>query len=407
MKTALGLFLWAVAASAQPWAITRVAVVDVEGGRALPDMTVVVNGDRIQSVGPANRTKPPRGARIIDARGKFLIPGLWDMHVHMLSSLPPPPGDSTPGEFYAPRFLENGITGVRSMFDSLALVRALAAPRAVASGTVIDGPNPYWPGFISCSNPDQARAAVKKLKTEGVDFVKVYSGLPRDAYFAVADETRKAGLPFAGHLPNSVSAAEASDAGQKSLEHLMGFDKEQPEVWARFVKNGTWVTPTLAVLRSAAFYTDPEYTKDDRIPQLPPFVQMYWKNGWRWILKEQEPQRKAQYARQLEIVGKMHRAGVKLLTGTDTPNPYVFPGTSLHDEMELFVQAGISPAEVLRIATLGAADFFGWTDRLGTVTPGKLADLVLLSADPLAAIANTRKVVLVAVNGKIVLAPKQ
>lgn len=186
----------------------------------------------------------------------------------------------------------------------------------------------------------------------------------------------------------------------------MGFDEEMPSVWAKFVRNRTWVTPTLAVLRSAAHYYDPDYTRDSRIAELPPFVQMYWKNGWGWLLREQEPERRTRFAKQLELTAKMHRAGVGLLIGTDTPNPYVFPGTSLHDEMELFVKAGLAPAEVLRMATLNPAEVFGWTDRLGTISPGKLADLVLLSADPLAGIANTRKVELVSVGGRIFIGPK-
>ena len=192
------------------------------------------------------------------------------------------------------------------------------------------------------------------------------------------------GLSFAGHMPNSITAAEASDAGQKSLEHLTGLENDKPELWASLVKNGTWVTPTLTVLRSTAYYTDPEYTKDDRITLLPPLVQQYWKTGWSWIGKEREADRKQRFARRLDLVAEMHRAGVRILAGSDTPNPYVFPGTSLHDELELFVKSGLTPAEALRCATLRPAEFLGMTDRLGTIAKGKLADVVLLSGDPLA-----------------------
>ncbi|HWR52167.1 MAG TPA: amidohydrolase family protein, partial [Bryobacteraceae bacterium] len=255
MRSVTALFLCTYAAWAQPWAITHVTVIDVEAGRAVPDMTVVVDGERIVSVGPAKKARVPLGAQIVDGRGKYLIPGLWDMHVHMMSSQPPDPNDPAPAEFYAPQFLANGITGVRSMFDNLGAMRKLTAPRVVASGPILDGPNAYWAGSIPCANTDQARAAVRRLKAEGVGFLKVYSGLGKEAYFAIAEEARRVGLSFAGHMPNSITAAEASDAGQESLEHLTGLDNDKPELWAKFVKNGTWVTPTLTVLRSTAYYT--------------------------------------------------------------------------------------------------------------------------------------------------------
>ncbi len=299
---------------------------------------------------------------------------------------------------------------------------------------MLDGPQPFWPGSIACTTPEDGRAGVLKLKQDRAEFVKVYSGLPREVYFAIANEASKQGLPFAGHVPNGVSAAEASDAGQKSIEHLLGvfescssavkttpptglekfgpgvrqaaaaYDtKRAAALFARFVKNGTWIVPTLSVLRVAASIGDPEIIKDERVNLLPGILPQLWKSPGPPGAEASKSlaERKAHFDRELQLVGDMHRAGVKLLAGTDTPNPWVFPGTSLHEELALLVKAGLTPAESLRTATLRPAEFLGLSNRLGTVSDGKLADLVLLSADPLADITNTRRIEAVMVDGRL------
>ena len=436
------LSLIPLALAAQQIAFRDVAVVDVEAGVARPDMTVIVSGRRIVAVRPSREIPIPAGARVVDGRGKFLMPGLWDMHVHMHAG-PDVAADAANRTFFAPQFVSHGITGVRSMWDSMASVRALRAdidagripgPRMVATGAMLDGPQPFWPGSISCATAEEGRAAVQRLKQEGAEFVKVYSGLPREAYFAIGSEAGRLGLPFAGHVPNGVSAAEASDAGQKSVEHLLGvFESCSPagktgpptgmekfgrgmrqaaaaydpqraaSLFARFVKNGTWFVPTLAVLRTVAFLGDPELTKDERVNLLPGILPQFWKSPG----PSMDPssgslaERKAHFDRELRLVGNMHRAGVKILAGTDTPNPWVFPGTSLQEELELLVQAGLTPAESLRASTLRPAEFVDAASRLGTVSAGKMADLVLLSADPLAGIANTRRIEAVMVDGRL------
>ena len=384
-------------------AITHVTLIDTEAGRARQDYTVIISGDRITAVGPAKSVKVPRGAQILDGRGKFLIPGLWDMHAHLFATLPLDPNDPAPRDFFAPRFLANGITGVRSMWDDPGAIRRLrtspGVPRIISCGPIVDGPQPYVPGAVACANATQGRETVRRLKAEGVDFIKVYSLLPRDVYFAIAEEARTVGLPFAGHLPNSVTPEEASGAGQKSFEHLMGLEsldpKKAPTVFAKFVQNGTWQTPTLTALRGLTYFDDPERLKDPRISSLPPLFQQYWKSGGAGVKSDE-----AKFQHQLDLVATMHRAGVKILAGTDTPNPFVFPGESLHEELELLVKAGLTPAEALQCATLRPAEYLGMTDRLGSIAAGKFADLVLLDADPLANIANSRRISAVILNGQ-------
>lgn len=384
--------------------ITHVSLIDIEAGRAKPDVTVIVSGDRITTVGPAKSVPVPRGAKVLDGRGKFLIPGLWDMHAHLFATLPLDPNDPDPRDYFAPRLVASGITGVRSMWDDPGAIRRLRAspgvPRIIACGPILDGPQPYVPGAIALANAEQARDAVQRLRAEGVDFIKVYSLLPRDVYFAIAEEARATRLPFGGHIPNSITPEEASDAGQKSLEHLTGIEALDPRrasaLFAKFVENGTWRTPTLTALRGLTFFNDPERLNDFRIALLPPLFQQYWKSGGSGVRSDAKT-----FRGQLDLVGAMHRAGVKLLAGTDTPNPFVYPGESLHDELELFVKAGLTPIEALQCATLRPAEYLGITDRLGSISTGKLADLVLLDADPLADIANTRRVAAVILSGQL------
>jgi len=282
------------------------------------------------------------------------------------------------------------------------------------------------------------------LKQRGADCVKVYDRLPRDAYFAIIDQAKRDVIPVVGHVPEAITTMEASDAGQKSIEHLMGvlvacsakeaelrkenearlraegirrdtamleqaaaldsFDeKKASALFARFVKNGTWMCPTLSVLRAVAFSSDADFRSDPRIKYIPDFLkQQFWEDAYGW--KEHTPEFNAQakrvFQKQLEVVGMMNRAGVRFIAGTDTPNPYVFPGFSLHDELALLVQAGLTPAEALRTATINPAKYFDMEKSLGSVDKGKMADLVLLDANPLTDINNTRKIVAVISGGR-------
>ena len=199
-------------------AITHATIIDATGGPVLPDSTVLIVGDRIADIGSSHTLRIPKGAEVLDGTGKFLIPGLWDMHVHL---------DHVE---YLPLFIANGVTGVRVMWGDPDHQRwrkdiatgKLVGPRMMIGSPIIDGPNPYWPRSVSVATVAQAREAVAKAKRDGADFVKILQFLPRDLYFAIADESKKQEIPFEGHLPVALSAEEASRAGQKSFEHLIG-----------------------------------------------------------------------------------------------------------------------------------------------------------------------------------------
>lgn len=408
-----------------PLALTHVTVIDVTGGPSSPDTTVLFNGDRISAIGDSAKLSVPADATVVDATGKFLIPGLWDMHVHWYVR----------DTFTL--FIANGVTGVRQMFGNSDLLRwrdeiakgSLLGPRMVVASPIIDGPQPVWPNSISVSNEEEGRKAVRRVKQWGAEFVKVYARLPRDAYFAIADESKQQGITFAGHVPYAVSAAEASDAGQKSIEHLTGIliacsDKEQEirndvmkgrpayaktletfdekkaaDLFARFVKNQTWQCPTLTVLRSNAYLSDASFRSDGRLRYIPRQIQQRW--AMRLAIRDQNNDLAKKFLqKELEIVGAMQKAGVPILAGTDTGNPFCFPGFSLHDELALLVIAGLTPSEALRSATLNPAKFFGLDKTMGTIEEGKIADLVLLDANPLLDIRNTQRINAVVANGR-------
>jgi imidazolonepropionase-like amidohydrolase len=452
LPACFALFLLTAAATAapkdapdKPLAVTHVTVIDATGAPARPDCTVVVDAGRIASVGKSDAVPVPEGARVVDGRGKFLIPGLWDMHVH------------TADRSYLTLFVANGVTGVRDMhafFPELIFslrkgVRdgKMLGPRIVAAGSLVDGPRPFWPGSLTAGNAEEGRKAVRDLKARGADFIKVYSKLPRDAYLAIADEAKKQGLPFAGHVPEAVSAALASDQGQKSIEHLTGVllacsdkedeirreavaamsradnaeavaimrrtqakaldsfsEKKAQALYARFARNGTWQVPTLTVLRALASLDDPKFISDPRVKYVSGYIRSFWdpKKGIAAQPPEVRAALKLAYRRAGGMVRAMHQAGVPFLAGTDTTNPFVFPGFSLHEELALLVeQAGFTPMEALLAATRDPARFLGLEKELGTVERGKLADLVLLEADPLADVHNTTKIAAVVVNGRL------
>ena len=427
--------------------IRNATLIDVETGQRRQGVSVVVNGSRITRVGALAPNEIPQRARVVDGSGKFLIPGLWDFHVHTAYQ----------GLFsmMSPLYIANGVTGVREMFGMMSSVRAwrdsvasgsLAGPRVYASGHILDGPNTIWPGSASAKSPDDGRRLVDSLKAAGADFIKVYSLLPRDTYLAIADQARKDGITFQGHVPEAVEFREASNAGQKTMEHLTGMPiacssreaefraaraaalgdmtswrrvaneqgaairdsydaKKCAELFALLKKNMSWQVPTLTVNRNMAYLDDPSLGSDPRLKYFPKYLSSGWDPKTDFRLKDRTVAQwegaKKSYDLQVRMVSEMYKAGVPMLAGTDVLNPYCLPGFSLHDELQYLVKAGVTPLDAIRMATLNPARFLGATDSLGTIAPNKIADLVLLDADPLADIRNTTRINAVVANGRL------
>jgi len=419
----------------KPLVFMNVTVIDMTGAPPKPGRTVVVRGGRIAEIGVTGKVHAPKGASVVDGTGKFLIPGLWDMHVHTASLAPSARNE----KIFFPMLLANGVTGVRDMGGDLEVLLAwrrrieageLLGPRIVASGAMLDGY--VWPSSLAVANEAEGRRAVESLKRRGADFIKVQSLLARETYFAIAAEARREKISFAGHVPETVSVGEASDAGQKSVEHLTGVlhgcstvgetlpknleateqlletysDELAAALFARFRRNDTWQCPTL-VWERGYLLADAETRDADKLLKFIPgeWVEKIWKPFMKDALKKRgardEENLRRRLRRELQVVGAMQRAGVQILAGTDAPAPYIFPGFSLHEELTLLVEAGLTPMQALETATRNPARFLGRLDVLGTIERKKIADLILLEADPLADIKNTRKISAVVVGGRL------
>lgn len=410
-------------ASVPTLAVLHVTIVDVESGELRPDHTVLISADRIEAIGPSARVRVPALTTAVDARGKYLIPGLWDMHAHT-------GGEPITRELYFPRWVAHGVTGIRDMAGDchdpcsagethaehvrqwrLAISDGtLVGPRIVASGPLVDGPQPLHDGSLVVSSEVEARRAVQHTEQRGADFIKVYSLLPREAYFALADEAKRRGIRFAGHVPISVTVDEAARAGQASMEHLFGIAEacstREPEIREDRAEalDQLGALSGLALLglaEGALGYALEAFSEEKCSPllsrlaaqrswQVPTLVEI----RARALFFSDEAIRNS-----LLAVGALHRAGVPILAGSDAGNPSEI-GSRLHEELALLVEAGLPPLEALRAATRNPAEYLDLSDSLGAVRPGALADLVLLNADPLEDVRHVREISAVILSGR-------
>ena len=364
-------------------AITGVTVVDGTGSATQPDKTVIIVGNRIDAIVNASaKARIPKGARTVLGRGLVLIPGLWDMHVHL-------------HEKDLPLLVAYGVTGVRDMGNIVSDVDAwrarigagaLVGPQIFRVGPILNG-KAFGPAQVAITTDVEARVAVRLLKQVGVNAIKLHRALPREAYFALAKEAKEQSIPFVGHVPPWITIEEASDAGQASIEHMETLldrnapvnTANAPELFTRLVKNNTAYTPVLVAFRGSAEPANIDSTLGAKIPEIA--------SG-----------RKRIFGEFLELVGLMNRTGVNLMAGTDLGVKWISSGQSLHEEIGYLVDAGLTPMQGLQAATRNPARFLGV--NAGTVEPGKLANLVLLEGNPLEDIRNTKRIHGVVLVGK-------
>ena len=397
-----------LAAQTAQVAITRVNVLDLVDGQILPNRTVTINGGVISSV--TENGAPPSHAQVVDGQGKFLIPGLWDMHAHHQAS----------GAESLELYLANGVVGTRDMGSDLEFILPLrdrirrgelSGPEIVAAGPMLDDAPADWPFRRRVTSPQEAREAVRDLKTRGIDFIKVHNNTPRDVFFAIADEAPKLGLSFAGHVPLAVTIAESAASGIKSIEHLSEFrvfrecaGKVQPydaercrPLFDQLAANNVWQTPTLGFFRvlpdifSGTPMPHAEYASDSSL-------ELVRKNMEASKLDEEAMAfLRSMSKTSLIVIRDMLSRGNAFLAGCDGG----VPGFCLHDEMQALTVAGLSPLQAIQTATINPARFMGRQVTAGTIEVGKRADLVLLEADPLMDVRNTARIAAVIVRGKV------
>lgn len=426
--------------------ITNTNIIDVKTGDILYNRDLVILSDSIYRIEENSVTTKYIADQIIDGTDKFLIPGLWDMHTHTWWAY----------KDFFPLLLANGVIGIREMFGNLEEVARIrkeiqngkiAGPEIVSAGPIVDGDPPSWQGSDAVSTPEEGREIVRQQKSAGADFVKVYNRLSREVYFAIADECKKQQIPFSGHIPVRISLEEALEAGHGTIEHFYGitdycssekdyllalYNREitndtligpgtyynrvafeintydpskQPELFRLMGENNAWVCPTMVVHKGFQRNLDHNYKDDKRLIYMPEYTTRDWK-----LIKDSIPTERILRQMDLEIrwyellpplIQPLIQNGTNFLAGTDYPNPYTFAGFSIHEELEIFVkEAGLSPLQALRTATLNPAIFLKTQEFAGSIAVGKNADLVLLTANPLEDISNTKKIEGVVTKGK-------
>jgi imidazolonepropionase-like amidohydrolase len=468
MKILLGAVCLLLIGSAQTkpatMAIRGVTVVNVTDGSLRAEQTVLITGNRIVAVGAADEVTIPQEAEVIDGARGFLIPGLWDMHVHSVANVAWDMRVSsvTTADWHFPMFLAHGVTGVRNMGDATAdpalelttsVKRRLAegkvrGPRFIAGGPAIDGDPALTSNPVVVRTAAEARAVVDKLTDHDADFIKVYETLSREAYFAILDQAQRRGIPVDGHVPFRVLPKEAAAAGQRTFEHLLAMAlgcstraEAEREEFARVLSGAgpsavTEQTP-LALFRherrlydsrdpAACTETIAAYRKHE-VAEAPSLVGYHHVVHAKEILSDTSSMRfvplairrnwetrvDSEMGRTIQSVLRpivplqagnvrlLNDAGVMLLAATDVGIPTLVPGISLHQELVLLVEAGLTPLEAIRAATVNPAHVLGLADSLGTIEAGKIADLVLLEANPLADISNTQRIRAVVADGRL------
>jgi hypothetical protein len=439
----VGLLLTIGAEETKRLAIAHVAVVDTTSGGINADQTVEIAGSRIVKIVPAAAYRPEAGTQVIEARGKYLIPGLWDMHVHIAGISADPKWSK---KVLLPLLTAMGVAGIRDMGGDLSVLQEwrreiesgkLIGPHIVAGGPMLVSGGKKTLEQIPIKDAEEAREAVRSLKLAGADFIKIIDLPSREAFFAVADEAKRQKLPFVGHVPPVVTASEASDAGMRSIEHVVysnlemdcsakedelrtaeraaratheegtsakllqeamtSYDPQKAAaLWERFRRNGTWLVPTLVSIEALSRHNLAPETQanDPRLAYVPDSLRKEWdpRTPENKFSEGEQQWWAQQYINDGKMTAAMHKGGVALLAGSDSLDRHVFPGFALHRELELLTEAGMTPLEALRAATSDAAKFLRHEGEFGVVANGAHADLVLLDENPLENISNTANI---------------
>ena len=365
------------------------------GERVLEDQTVVVRGGRIAELGPAGQLEVPEGALIVEGQQRYLIPGLAEMHGH----IPSPEESLAYTDTVLFLYLANGVTTVRGMLGQagqLALRERVNQGETLSPSLYLAGP-PFTGGSVA--SPGAAREKVRQQHREGWNFLKVLGGMTHPEYDAMAQTAREVGIPFIGHVPESVGLMHALEEGQQTLDHLDGYiehlsgdegpvnEDSLAEAVRRTREAGTGVVPTMALWETLRGTADLDtLTGYPELKYMPPSVIEDWTRSYKERL--QDPAFDEAAARQvienrMRLLRALHEGGVQILFGTDAPQQFSVPGFSVHHEVERMADAGMSSYDILKTATQNVGTYFEDEDHFGVIEPGARADLVLLEANPL------------------------
>ncbi len=401
--------------------ITHATILDTRGGPLRSDMSVVIRDGRIVSIAPtaSDKQRQESGAIVLNAKGKFLIPGLTDMAVHL----------SWTTSSALPLLVANGVTSVRDMGGRLEQIDdwrtkiaagLLVGPSIMRVGPMLNGKS-YNQFQMAIGTPEESRGVVRTLKFIGADGINLERRVQRATYFSLLDEARRQSLPVGGHVPLEITPREATDSGQATIENVETLfdgtfsaglkDEEMPaavdrfissgaadSLFLRFVRNHTGVTPVIAMFAWTIAQSDSATTPDPRL--------RYVAKSFRGMLQQQRLSAsdlnilKPRVPTFLRAVGRMNRDSVMLLAGTDIAGARI-PGFSLHDELAMLVTAGLTPMHALQTATINPAVVLNQTKDRGTVETGRIADLVLLEKNPSQDIRNTTQISAVVLRGRL------
>lgn len=416
--------------------ISDINIIDVTNGNVLSHQWIGIDSNRITKIYD-KKVNYSTSTKIIKGDSKFLIPGLWDMHAHYHWNY----------DWSAPFWIANGVIGLRDMtgdISNVSMIRKMMhegtffGPDIISSDGLINGHFDYNPPKYLVGDSITAIETVNKQKADGVDFMKIYSHLNREAYFAIAKQAKKVGLDFAGHLPESISVFEAITAGQKSLEHNLGIleatandsdtnysyfknlkgkvpnwridmydflienhsEKLLDSLIIQLANSNTWLCPTMVALNGIAFKEENPFKDDFRNKYIPHDMVEQFSNTHQGVDSNWSLALRRKYEFDKSLFKKMIDGGVRFLAGSDFPCKQVYPGFSLHDELKILNDAGFSPLQALQTATLNPAIFLDRLDEYGTIDSGKIASILILNSNPLNNIENTKAIEAVFLKGK-------
>lgn len=438
----LGLFLYPIPKSLQQksssdnYIISNVNIVDVKRDSIIANQSIIIENNRIIRIASSDSITNHSHYKTIDGSNKYAIPGLWDMHSHLAIQVAP--------QVVMPLHIANGVTNIRDMQGIVRIneerklwreqieLGNLLGPRIIGFADEIVGDNYDERDVIKVVN-----RSAKDSRT----FIKIYSNILSDRYFKLAKEAKKRGVDFAGHYPLALNPLDASNSGQRSFEHAHLFiDYSHPKAErqrayrkslivddvadeslkvsyeermadfdeAKFyelvdvmVENKTYFCPTHITKQYEASVHKESYLEDDKLKYIPSMIYNIWKGDIAGTKKRNQKTVTNFYEKGLELTGLAHKKGLNILAGTDSYDPYSFPGFSLHNELQELVKAGLSPAEALATATINPAEYFSVSNDYGTLEKGKIADIVLLHKNPLDKIENTTSIATLVFNGQV------